>query len=68
MPDTTALLPALDAALQARRDLITRLAAEQTDAYRLFHGTVEGKLMYSFDRATETEPLRPFVWATLQRA
>jgi 23S rRNA (cytosine1962-C5)-methyltransferase len=39
----TALLPALDAALQARRDLIARLAAEQTDAYRLFHGTVEGR-------------------------
>lgn len=50
MPDTTALLPALDAALQARRDLITRLAAEQTDAYRLFHGTVEGKPGLTVDR------------------
>ena len=37
-------------------------------AGRRLYGTVEGKLMYSFDRATETEPLRPFGWATLQRA
>ena len=50
MPDTSALLPALDAALQARRNLIARLAAEQTDAYRLFHGTVEGKPGLTVDR------------------
>ncbi|WP_298598057.1 class I SAM-dependent rRNA methyltransferase [Zoogloea sp.] len=50
MPDTTALLPALDAALQARRALIARLEAEQTDAYRLFHGTVEGQPGLTVDR------------------
>ena len=32
MHDTTSLLPALEAALEARRALITRLAAEQTEA------------------------------------
>ena len=50
MPDTSTLLPALDAALQARRGLIARLAAEQTDAYRLFHGTVEGQPGLTVDR------------------
>ena len=50
MPDTSALLPALDAALHARRGLIARLAAEQTDAYRLFHGTVEGQPGLTVDR------------------
>ena len=50
MHDTTSLLPALEAALEARRALITRLAAEQTDAYRLFHGTVEGHSGLTVDR------------------
>jgi len=50
MPDTSALIPALGAALEARRALITRLAAEHTDAYRLFHGTVEGQPGLTVDR------------------
>ena len=36
-------------------------------AGRRLYGTVEGKLMYSFDRATEDQPLQPHVWATLER-
>ena len=44
------------------------LATVEYTAGRRLYGNVDGKLMYSFDRATETEPLRPFVWATLQRA
>ena len=40
MPDS--LLPLLAAALEARAELLPRLHAEQTDAYRLFHGSVEG--------------------------
>ena len=57
-----------------RLDLITDAVVRTPDATvaytagRRLYGTVEGKLMYSFDRATETEPLRPYVWATLQRA
>ena len=39
----TVLSPSLERALDARRDLIARLEAEQTNAYRLFHGTVEGR-------------------------
>ena len=37
-----ALLPLLAAALDARAELLPRLHAERTDAYRLFHGSVEG--------------------------
>ena len=36
-----ALLPLLAAALDSRADLIARLHAEHTDAYRLLHGSVE---------------------------
>lgn len=50
MPENPNLIPALDAALQARRALITRLEAEHTDAYRLFHGTVEGQPGLTVDR------------------
>ncbi len=57
-----------------RLDLVTDAVVrspEATVAYtagRRLYGTVEGKLMYSFDRATEDVPLRPYVWATLERA
>lgn len=37
-------------------------------AGRRLYGLVEGKLMYSFDRATDEHELQPFTWATLQRA
>jgi 23S rRNA (cytosine1962-C5)-methyltransferase len=48
MPD--ALLPLLAAALDARAELLPRLHAEQTDAYRLFHGSVEGHPGLTIDR------------------
>lgn len=48
MPDR---LPGLlAAALAARADLIDRLHAEHTDAYRLFHGSVEGVPGLTVDR------------------
>lgn len=56
-----------------RVDLITDAVARTPDAPvkysagRRLYGTVEGKLMYSFDRATEDVPLRPYLWATLER-
>lgn len=40
----------LAAALDARADLLTRLHGEQTDAYRLFHGSVEGVSGLTVDR------------------
>ena len=48
MPD--ALLPLLATALEARAELLPRLHAEQTDAYRLFHGSVEGHPGLTIDR------------------
>jgi 23S rRNA (cytosine1962-C5)-methyltransferase len=48
MPD--ALLPLLAAAFDARAELLPRLHAEQTDAYRLFHGSVEGHPGLTIDR------------------
>lgn len=57
-----------------RLDLVTDAVVRSPDAAvaytagRRLYGTVEGKLMYSFDRATEDVPLRPYVWATLARA
>ncbi|NJD36094.1 MAG: class I SAM-dependent rRNA methyltransferase [Betaproteobacteria bacterium] len=51
MPAT--LHPLLAAALDARADLIARLHAEQTDAYRLFHGSVEGHPGLTIDRYGE---------------
>ena len=49
-PSALPLPPLLAAALDARSDLLPRLAAEQTDAYRLFHGTVEGMPGLTIDR------------------
>jgi 23S rRNA (cytosine1962-C5)-methyltransferase len=48
VPDSPSRL--LAAALEARADLIARLHAEQTDAYRLFHGSVEGAPGLTADR------------------
>lgn len=45
----------------------TREAAVAYTAGRRLYGTVEGKLMFSFDRATETEELQSYIWATLER-
>lgn len=48
MPDS--LPPLLAAALAARTDLLTRLHGEDTNAYRLFHGSVEGRSGLTVDR------------------
>lgn len=40
----------LATAFQSRADLLARLHAERTDAYRLFHGTVEGRPGLTVDR------------------
>jgi 23S rRNA (cytosine1962-C5)-methyltransferase len=49
-PVTDPLVPLLTAAFAARTDLLDRLHAEHTDAYRLFHGTVEGAPGLTVDR------------------
>lgn len=43
-------------------------AAVAYTAGRRLYGLVEGKLMFAFDRATQDQPLRSFVWATLERS
>lgn len=56
-----------------RVDMITDAVARTRDATvaytagRRLYGTVEGKLMFSFDRATESEELQSYIWATLER-
>ena len=47
---TTPLSDHLAAALSARTQLISQLESEQTDAYRLFHGSVEGRGGLTVDR------------------
>jgi len=49
-PTSDPLLPLLAAAFAARADLLADLHAEHTDAYRLFHGTVEGRSGLTVDR------------------
>ncbi len=44
------LLPDVQTALEARRPLLERLAAEQTDCVRLFHGVAEGLPGMTIDR------------------
>lgn len=44
------------------------LATVEYTAGRRLYGHVDGQLMYSFDRATTDHTLRPYMWATLQRA
>ena len=47
---SSSLTDLLSAALSARAGLITALHAEQTDAYRVFHGTAEGAPGLTVDR------------------
>ncbi|MCK9283785.1 MAG: class I SAM-dependent methyltransferase [Rhodocyclaceae bacterium] len=47
---SAALTDSLAAALAARADLLKQLHAEDTDAYRLFHGSVEGHPGLTVDR------------------
>jgi 23S rRNA (cytosine1962-C5)-methyltransferase len=49
-PTSESLIPLLTGAFAARADLLARLHAENTDAYRLFHGTVEGWPGLTVDR------------------
>ncbi|GAB3260248.1 class I SAM-dependent rRNA methyltransferase [Chitinimonas naiadis] len=44
------LIPLLQAAYTQRTELLTRLHAEQTNAYRLLHGSVEGEAGLTVDR------------------
>ncbi len=48
MPDS--IVPLLATAFVARAELLPRLHAEQTDCYRLFHGSVEGHPGLTIDR------------------
>ena len=50
---TEALTTALTAAFTDRTRLLEQLHAEQTDAYRLFHGSVEGYPGLTIDRYGE---------------
>ncbi|WP_040158615.1 FABP family protein [Nigerium massiliense] len=56
-----------------RVDIVTDVVARTPHATvnytagRRLYGNVDGKLMYSFDRATDDVALRPYVWATLER-
>jgi 23S rRNA (cytosine1962-C5)-methyltransferase len=47
---SASLIPLLAAAFEARASLMSRLQAEGTDAYRLFHGSVEGHPGLTIDR------------------
>lgn len=47
---TSSFTDLLSAALTARSELVARLHAEQTDAYRMFHGSVEGVAGLTVDR------------------
>jgi 23S rRNA (cytosine1962-C5)-methyltransferase len=49
-PSSDQLVPLLAAAFAARTDLMARLHAENTDTYRLFHGTAEGWPGLTVDR------------------
>ena len=48
--NTNALTERLKTALEARQTLLAQMEAEQTNAYRLFHGSVEGESGLTVDR------------------
>jgi 23S rRNA (cytosine1962-C5)-methyltransferase len=50
---TETLRTSLSAAFEARSSLLERLHGEQTDAYRLYHGTAEGTPGLTIDRYNE---------------
>lgn len=54
------LIQALAAALDSRAALLQQLHAEQTDAYRLFHGSVEGQPGLTVDRYGELLLIQTF--------
>ncbi|MBI2308365.1 MAG: class I SAM-dependent methyltransferase [Rhodocyclales bacterium] len=59
-PSTASLVDSLHAALVARAPLIAQMAAERTDAYRLFHGSVEGESGLTVDRYGEVLLIQSF--------
>jgi 23S rRNA (cytosine1962-C5)-methyltransferase len=70
---TTTLIQSLAAALESRAALLQQLHAEQTDCYRLFHGSVEGQPGLTVDRYGELlliqtfhQPLTPEQLAALE--
>jgi 23S rRNA (cytosine1962-C5)-methyltransferase len=72
-PSSDQLVPLLAAAFTARTDLLSRLHAENTDAYRLFHGTAEGRAGLTVDRYGDLllvqsfhQPLAPEYLAALE--
>jgi len=50
LPSVRPLCAIIDRAIDARRELVERLHAEDTDAYRLFHGVAEGCEGLTIDR------------------
>lgn len=57
------------ARIELTTDAVARTVTSElqyTGGHRLY-GNVEGDLMWTFDRATTTEPLQPHLWARLQR-
>ncbi|MDP1733348.1 MAG: class I SAM-dependent methyltransferase [Sulfuritalea sp.] len=54
------LIQALAAALESRAALLQQLHAEETDAYRLFHGSVEGQPGLTVDRYGELLLIQTF--------
>ncbi|MCB5196990.1 class I SAM-dependent rRNA methyltransferase [Deefgea salmonis] len=54
------LFSLLDTALANRADLITQLAAEQTNTYRLFHGSIEGVPGLTIDRYNDLILIQTF--------
>jgi 23S rRNA (cytosine1962-C5)-methyltransferase len=70
---TAALTQSLAAAFAARAALLQQLHAEETDGYRLFHGSVEGRPGLTVDRYGELlliqtfhQPLTPAQLAALE--
>ncbi len=57
---TTSLIALLAAAFEARASLLPTLHAENTDAYRLFHGSVEGRPGLTIDRYGELLVIQSF--------
>jgi len=57
---TATLIEVLAAALESRAALLQQLHAEQTDCYRLFHGSVEGQPGLTVDRYGELLLIQSF--------
>ena len=69
---TNALTERLKTALEARQTLLAQMEAEQTNAYRLFHGSDEGESGLTVDRYGDLLRIqtfhRPLTAAELSRS